>query len=138
MIDYMDQPNLKTTWRIATARAIFVLAAVYGFPVLGYWFYRNPQIVRYAFGQQPEIYDGFASLGLAWQAVFLLIAYDPRRYRPLMLFAAFGEKLFFAGLVTSLLIRHIAQPHWIAPVVIDGTLGVLFIVAFLLTGERRQ
>jgi hypothetical protein len=118
---------------VKLARWIFILAAVYGIPVLGAWFFITPKMVGRASWQQPEIYYGFAGVGLAWQAVFLLIAYDPPRYRPLMLFAAIGEKFFFTGILVVLLLKHIAQRHWIPPAVGDGTLGVAFVIAYFIT-----
>ena len=117
------------------ARWIFIIAAICGIPLLGVWFFITPKMVGHASSQQPEIYYGFAGLGLAWQAVFLLIAYDPYRYRPLMLFAAIGEKFFFSGMLVVLLLKHIARPHWIPPAVCDGVLGVAFVVAYFITGE---
>ncbi len=94
-------------------------------------------MVGRASSQQPEIYYGFAGVGLAWQAVFVLIANDPIRYRPVMLIAAMGEKFLFAGTLLVLLIRHIARPHWIPPAVIDFTFGVLFIAAYVVTPGGR-
>jgi hypothetical protein len=115
------------------ARWIFIIAAIYGIPVLGSWFFYTPHMVGHASTQQPEIYYGFAGLGVAWQVVFLLIASDPIRYRPLMLIAALGEKFLFSGMLIVLLIRHIAQRHWIPPAVIDFTFGVGFLASYFLT-----
>jgi hypothetical protein len=124
--------------RIAAARWIFLVAAIYGIPVLGVWFFHTPAMVGRASSQQPEIYYGFAGLGVAWQIVFLLIASDPLRYRPLMLIAAICEKFFFAGMLVVLLIKHIARRHWIPPAVIDGFLGVMFVAAYLITADCRK
>jgi hypothetical protein len=124
--------------RINVARWIFLLAAIYGIPVLGVWFFHTPAMVGRASSQQPEIYYGFAGLGVAWQIVFLLIASDPLRYRPLMLISASCEKFFFAGMLVVLLIRHIAQRHWIPPAVIDGSLGIAFLYAYFITGKPQQ
>ncbi len=120
------------------ARWIFILAAVYGFPVLGVFFFFNPNMIRFASRQQPEIYYGFAAIGLAWQAVFLLIAFDPPRYRPLMLIAAIGEKFFFVAILVVLMLRHIARPHWIPPAVCDFILGLAFVVAYAITTPNKH
>ena len=134
----MAEPVLKRpSVRIKAARWIFLAAAIYGFPVLGLWFFHTPAMVGRASWQQPEIYYGFAGVGLAWQAVFVLIASDPIRYRPLMLIAAFGEKFFFAGILVVLLLRHIARPHWIPPAVMDFSLGVAFLIAYFLTDPTK-
>jgi hypothetical protein len=118
------------------ARWIFLLAAVYGIPVFTLWFFHTPHMVGRASSQQPEIYYGFAGLGLVWQIVFLLIASDPLRYRPLMLIAAIGEKFLFSGMLVVLLIRGIARPHWIPPAVIDFILGCGFLLSYVLTGKK--
>jgi hypothetical protein len=65
--------------------------------------------------------------------VFLLIASDPLRYRPLMLIAAICEKFFFSGMLVVLYLRHIAGKHWLPPAAIDGLLGVAFVIAYVLT-----
>jgi hypothetical protein len=134
----LENPDLKRTFGIKAARWIFLAAAIYGFPVLGIWFFHTPAMVGRASSQQPEIYYGFAGLGLAWQAVFVMIASDPIRYRPLMLIAAIGEKFLFSGILVVLLLRHIARPHWIPPAVIDFTLGLAFIAAYAMTGNSRR
>jgi hypothetical protein len=53
----------------------------------------------------PGFYYGFAGAGLAWQIAFLIIAYDPVRFRPLMV-AAILEKLSYAGSLIVLYLQH--------------------------------
>jgi len=130
----MESPvQSKSGLRISIARWIFIFAAAYGLPAMGSWYFVTPKIVWQAPSQQPEIYYGFAGLAVAWQAVFLLIASDPLRYRPLMLLAAFGEKFLFSGMLIILMHRHIARPHWRPFAAIDFLLGVAFLIAFLIT-----
>jgi hypothetical protein len=119
--------------QVKLARCIFLLAAAYGFFVLTSWMFITPRMVGHARHQQPEIYYGFGSVGLAWQVVFVLIAADPVRYRPLMLLAAVFEKFFFSGILIVLMLRHIAGLHWIPAAAVDGVLGIGFVVAYLLT-----
>jgi hypothetical protein len=128
-----DPTEAETAIRIAIARWIFIIAGAYGVPAMGSWFLITPKIVWQAPSQQPEIYYGFAGLALAWQVVFLLIAFDPRRYRPLMLISAFGEKFLFSGMLVVLMLRHIARPHWRPFAAIDFVLGVAFLLAYFLT-----
>jgi hypothetical protein len=135
MVESVDQ---EQNMRIKLARWIFIAAAVYGIPVLGAWFLHTPAMVGRASSQQPEIYYGFAGLGVAWQFVFLLIASDPIRYRPLMLIAAIFEKFFFSGMLLVLLIEHIAQSHWIPAAAADFCLGISFVVAWILTGRKSS
>lgn len=126
-------PTTSKPPAIRFARWTFLLAAAYGIAVLGGWMFVTPAMVGHARYQQPEIYYGFGSVGLAWQAAFVLIATDPRRYRPLMLIAALFEKLFFSGILVVLMLRHIAGLHWIPVAVIEGSLGIAFVVAYLLS-----
>jgi hypothetical protein len=127
--------NASGAFRIKLARWIFIIAAIYGLPALASWFFVTPKIVWQAPSQQPEIYYGFAGLGVAWQAVFLLIGFDPLRYRPLMLLAAFGEKFLFSGMLVVLMLRHIARPHWRPFAAIDFILGVAFLFAYFISGR---
>ena len=127
---------MKSEISIKLARGIFIAAALYGFAVLGAWMFITPKMVGSASTQQPEIYYGFGSIGLAWQPVFLLIASDQLRYRPLMLIAAIGEKFFFVGILTVLMLRHIAGLHWIPAAAADGFLGVMFVLAYLITRAK--
>ena len=95
------------------ARWIFGIAGVYGILVIAPLYFMearighdDPPAITH-----PEYFYGFVGITLAWQVVFLMIAREPVRYRPLML-ASVLEKLAwgFGG--------------------IDLLLGALFIVAF--------
>lgn len=114
-------------------RFVFLLAAVYGMPLLTYWMFITPAMVGHARQQQPEIYYAFGSVGLAWQMVFILIAINPIRYRPLMLVAAILEKGFFAAMLVWLYLRHIAGFHWIPFAALEGFFALAFLTAFFVT-----
>ena len=119
------------------ARYVFALAAVWGIAVLTpfYWLiditgrrYNTPT-------QHPHFFYGFFGVALVWQCAFLLIATNPARYRPFTLIAA-AEKLAYIVTLTVLYAQNrIAavntQAAW--P---DGLLGLLFVIAFLRTGQR--
>jgi hypothetical protein len=98
----------------------------------------TPRMVGHARQQQPEIYYGFGSIGLAWQIVFILIATDPVRYRPLMLIAAVFEKSFFAGLLVWLYLRHIAGFHWLPVAALEGAFGLAFVAAYCVTPRPNE
>jgi hypothetical protein len=83
------------------ARWIFAVAGIYGLLVLLPLFFMESRINR---DQPPPIthpdhFYGFVSVAVAFQFVFLVIASDPRRYRPLMLVSVV-EKWPYAALVT--------------------------------------
>lgn len=82
----------------------------------------------------PEFYYGFAGVTLAWQVLFLMLARDPLRYRPLMLPTVLEK----AGYVVAALVL-VAQGRMavgmLGTVAIDAVLGVLFLAAYLRTGR---
>ena len=82
----------------------------------------------------PEYYYGFIGVVLAWQVAFLIIARDPKRYRPLMLATviekySYGIALFLlygqGRIVMTILILGI----------IDTVLGTLFALAYQKVGD---
>lgn len=82
----------------------------------------------------PEFYYGFVGVALAFQIVFLIIASDPVKYRPLML-AGIVEKLgfviptfwlFWQGKVTGSIIGGAA---------LDLLWGILFVISYLKIGR---
>ena len=85
----------------------------------------------------PEFYYGFIGVALAFQIVFLIIATDPIKYRPLML-AGIVEKfafviptfyLYWQGRVTgSILVGAALDLMW----------GVLFVVSYLSVANPRK
>ena len=83
----------------------------------------------------PEHFYGFVGIALAWQALFLLVAHDPVRYRPAMV-PAILEKLAFGGAAVALFAQgRLAVPTFAAGLV-DLVLAALFAVAFLRTPAR--
>lgn len=81
---------------IRWSRWLFAAAGIYGIAVLTPLYFLESQI---AAGSQPfahpEYYYGFIGTALASQAMFFMIASDPMRFWPAMIFAVL-EKLAFA------------------------------------------
>ncbi len=80
-----------------------------------------------------EFYYGFVGGVLAWQGAFLLIGFDPARYRPLML-ASLIEKLTVTGAVPVLVAQGRASPLLLAFAAVDLILAALFLEAWRRTG----
>ena len=81
----------------------------------------------------PDLYYGFIDVTLAWQIAFLVIATDPVRYRTIML-AGILEKFLYVTTMIALYLDGDLQSGQAALVIVpDGTLGLLFVVAFLRT-----
>ena len=78
------------------ARIVFGIAAAYGFVLLLSMYFLmdrigrdNPPLITH-----PEFYYGFVGVTLLWQVVFVLIAVQPERYRPLMVVAIFEKVVY--------------------------------------------
>ncbi len=117
------------------ARLIFAAAATYGIAVLfpGLLIERGA-IPLYPSLAQPEYYYGFYGSAMLWQFVFLLVAHDPVRYRPLMALAVL-EKAAFLGVCLWLWQAGRLQPVSgpFIGAMIDGALMLAFIAAWCLT-----
>jgi mannose-6-phosphate isomerase-like protein (cupin superfamily) len=76
---------------------------------------------------QPQYFYGFVGIVLVWQLVYLLIASNPMRFRPMMLFGALGKGSFALAIVALYAAGRVA-PLWLAFVAFDGALAILFVV----------
>lgn len=110
------------------ARALFVVAGVYGLLVLTPLFFQTPI-------GAPEFHYGFAAVALAWQFAFLVIATSPLRFRPLML-PSVAEKVLFGAIVVWLWVRGSVSDYVFAAGVIDLVLGALFVIAYAWLGRE--
>jgi hypothetical protein len=82
----------------------------------------------------PAFYYGFISVGLAFQVVFVVIAADPVRMRPMMIpsmIEKFGGGISFVVLY----LQHRLTPGDLFLGCIDLLFGVLFLAAFLQTAN---
>ena len=84
----------------------------------------------------PEFYFGFLGVTLLWQLVFVAMAKDPLRYRPLMPVAIL-EKLVYTAPVVILYVAGRVQTNILGPALVDPIFGVLFIIAYLRTGASK-
>lgn len=75
---------------------------------------------------------------LAFKVVFLFIANNPARYRPLMLLAALLEKFPYTIAMYALYAQGRVHQLMVAAGTIDLILGVLFIVSYFKTKERER
>jgi hypothetical protein len=116
------------------AKVVFTAAGIWGildvvplYFLFDYVGRKSPPVITH-----PEFYYGFAGVTLAWQAVFLLIGRDPRRYRVMML-PAIVEKSAYVLPVLVLLAQHRLSPSVALPATPDLIWGVLFTMSFLKT-----
>jgi len=112
------------------ARRVFLVAGVYGIVVLAPQYF--VELGLPAPIERPEHFYGFIGVALAWQLVFLIVANDVVRYRPLML-ASVLEKLVFGGAVAILYSTERVSIGVLLAGTLDLILGALFVAAFVAT-----
>jgi hypothetical protein len=116
------------------AKRLFLIAGIYGVIVLVPQFFMEARTGR-DFPPaitHPEFYYGFVGAALAWQLVYLIIAKDPVRYRPIMLAGVLAKASF--GLAALLLyLQHRISTFLMCFATIDLILGALFAVAYVRT-----
>ena len=119
------------------AQRVFLLSALWGFLVLPPMYFVELQSGDdYPLPlSRPEFYYGFAGLALAWQVVFLIIAYDPLRFRPLMLTGVL-EKIVFGAAAIPLYFAARTPGIMALASCLDLALGVLFVAAWWQTRPR--
>ncbi|MEP7148116.1 MAG: hypothetical protein ABI857_04475 [Acidobacteriota bacterium] len=82
----------------------------------------------------PEYYYGFVGVALAFQIVFLIVAGDPLKYRPLML-AAILEKFAFVIPTFYLYWLGSVQGSIVGGAALDLVWAILFIVSYFKTAH---
>lgn len=120
------------------ARYTFLAAGTVGILVLAPMYFLldqtgvdNPPPVNH-----PEFYYGFIGVALAFQLVFLMIATDPVKFRPLML-AGIVEKFSFVIPTFYLYWKGRVAGSIVGGAALDLMWGVLFVVSYLNTPGRR-
>jgi hypothetical protein len=116
------------------ARITFLVAGIYGLIGLtplyfleGFVARQTPPPITHA-----EFYYGFIGTALAWQVVFLAIARDPVRYRPLML-PSILEKIAYGIPVLVLYLQHRIAAASVAISIVDWFFAVLFAISYART-----
>jgi hypothetical protein len=116
------------------ARWVFTIAGIYGILVIAPLYFAAGPIAQYdpPAITHPEFFYGFVGITLAWQIVFLAIARNPVRYRPLMLISVL-EKLAYGVPAIVLFTQQRVKTMTLTFGCIDLLLGTLFVLAFLST-----
>ena len=116
------------------AKRLYLVAGIYGLVVLAPQYFLEEMVGRDYPPPitHPEFYYGFIGVALAWQVLFLILAKDPVRYRAMMI-PAIIEKLSFAIAVIVLYAQQRTSTVTLGFGLVDLTLGVLFLVAYIKT-----
>lgn len=118
------------------AKIVFLVAGIYGIVVIAPLFLAEGLIDA---TQPPaithlEYYYGFVCVALVWQLLFLMLARDPVRYRPIMLMAVLEKA---SGIAFILLVLLHRSPPSLLIGVVDVFLGILFLVAYARTAPTK-
>ena len=117
---------------VTTARWIFRIAGIYGLIVLLPFFFAEDWIARRSPPAitHPEYYYGFLGAATVMQLIYLAIAHDPIRFRPLMPIAVLA-KLNFAIAVAILFVAGRVEGVGLGLPAIDFALGIAFAFAWM-------
>jgi hypothetical protein len=115
-------------------RRIFLSAGIYGLAVLvpQYFLETRIGVEQPPPITHPEYFYGFVGIAVAWQVAFLCIAWNPSRYRLLMIPSVI-EKLAFGAPGAALFAQGRLAGSVLGFAVIDLVLAGLFCLAYLRT-----
>jgi hypothetical protein len=128
------QERTVSTPNVKFAKVVYWSAGVWGVLILTPLYFifnmiglKDPPPITH-----PLFYYGFAGVGLAWQAAFMIIATCPARYRQMMI-ATWLEKLAYGVPAWILYMQGRLRIQDAAIATIDLIWLVLFIAAYLKT-----
>ena len=121
------------------AKVVFWVAGIWGLVVITPLYFmfdligqKDPPAITH-----PGFYYGFVGVALAWQVAFIFIARDPVRMQPMMIPSVI-EKFLWGIAVTVLVAQGRMHPSDMMFAATDTLLGVLFVVAYWKTREKRE
>ena len=119
------------------AKVVFWVAGIWGVVVITPLYFmfdligkQDPPAITH-----PGFYYGFVGCALAWQIAFICIARDPIRLRVMMI-PSVVEKFTYCTAVVVLVMQGRTNRRDLVFAATDLTLGVLFVVAFVVTGGK--
>ena len=120
------------------ARRVFLFAGVIGLlTLLPQYFMENRIGVDYPPPiTHPEHFYGFVGVGTVWQILFLIIARDPARLRPVMPIAVL-EKVSFGVPVIVLYLAGRGPALLLGFGLFDLFLGLLFVISYQRTASAE-
>jgi hypothetical protein len=116
------------------AKWVFRISGIYGIAVLVPFYFLEDRIcVQFPPAiTHPEYFYGFLGVALAWQVAFLIISFNPVKYR-LFMVPGMMEKFLYAGGVFWLYLGGRLSPQMLPSSIVDFIWVVLFWIAFWKT-----
>jgi hypothetical protein len=121
------------------ARWVFAVAGICGIVIMAPMYFLeeplgqdNPPAITH-----PEIYYGFIGVTLAWQFMFLMIAFDPIRFRLAILPAIFEKASFVVAILVLCALKRVIGTV-IGFAARDAVWIVLFMAAFVRLSKVRS
>ena len=120
------------------AKIVFLIAGIYGFLILTPMYFLENKIGRDIPPAitHPENFYGFVGVALAWQALFLVLATDPVRYRAVIL-PSILEKLTWGIALIVLRVQGRLALSTFAIGSVDWIFAFLFLAAYFTTKPSR-
>ena len=119
------------------AKVVFWVAGIWGLVVITPLYFifdligkQDPPAITH-----PGFYYGFVGCALAWQIAFICIGRDPVRLRVMMI-PSVVEKVAYCTAVIVLVMQGRTNQRDLVFAATDLTLGVLFVAAFVVTGDK--
>ena len=120
---------------VRLARRVFAVAGIYGLIVLLPLYFAEPLLAARAPLNHPEYFYGFIGAAAVMQLVYLTIARDPIRFRPLMPLAVLAKLNFFIAVAILHAFGRV-NAYAMALVSVDLLLALAFAFVWLrLKGE---
>ena len=121
------------------AKYVFWTAAIWGVLVITplYFLYDRIGATDPPPITHPGFYYGFVCTALAWQVLFAFIALDPVGRRDIIPIAML-EKFGYAATIFVLFAEHRMRASDLVFGLVDATLGVMFLVAFVRLRRAKQ
>jgi len=118
------------------AKYVFIGAGIWGIAVLTplFWLVDITGRQYPPPNDYPQFFYGFIAVAMAWQIAFIVIGSNPLRYRTFMI-PAMIEKFGYVSLLFLLYGRSRIPAIDVQPAIPDGLIGILFVVAFFMTGR---
>ena len=120
------------------AKVVFYVAGIYGIIVLfPQYFLESKTGLDYPPAiTHPEFFYGFIGIALVFQLVFLIVARNPIKYRPLMPISVLEKLSFGIPAIILFMQNRLALPLFAAGL-IDLIFGMLFAAAFLKSKDEN-